>query len=150
MNTVCKLIRLLATVTQIKDSDFERIDLNGLKLIPGGIQIGFRDGNIGQFEKFVEKQYLYNTGTWDKVNTDTIATGAQATKTFAYIDQTYPERFKEYDKENNDGFSDLVLPDTNEVFQVNGRDNDIVSPVIDGTRYVLTNASIDIIDDSSS
>lgn len=133
----------------MKDEDLDRIDLQGLKLIPGGIQVAFRDGNVGDYEKLVEKQYLYSTGTWQKVGKDRVATGEESEATFDYIEKAYPPRWTEYDQINAEGFAELVMPGSNEVYQVSGRDNFIISPIVDGKRYILTNASVDVVDENS-
>lgn len=139
---------------ELKDYSFNGIDLEfennswAAKLIPGGIQIAFRDGNLGTENRLVEKQYIYQTGNWIKIGSERIATGAQSEQTRQYISSTYPQVFN-FQRVDEFDLTQLQIPDTNEVYQIDGRNNYILSPVIDNKRYVLTNATIDLIDDTS-
>lgn len=139
---------------ELKDSDFSRIDLefsnNGFaaKLIPGGIQIGFRDGNVGQNERYVEKQYNYETGKWTNVNNERVATGIDSTKTMEYVASTYPGAFN-FQKVDENGLTQIQLPGSSTIYQLDGRNNYVLSPMIGNKRYVLTDATVDVIDDTS-
>jgi hypothetical protein len=132
---------------ELMDYEFDRIDIiTTIKLVPGGVQIGFRDGQMDNFDRFVEKQYLYQEGKWKKVNGDRIATGEQSESTFEYIEDTYGEfEFGTIDKR---GLTQIRLPDSNQILTLNGRDNYYISEEILGKRYILTSATVDILDDS--
>lgn len=137
------------SVRDLKDYTFDRFDLEaGFKTIPSGIQIAFRDGNLETSDRLVEKQYNYQTGQWKKVNIERPASGAQSESTRQYIAATYPPPFN-YQKVDQFGLTQLQLPDSNQTYQLDGRNNYILSPVIGNKRYILTSATIDVIDDSS-
>lgn len=139
---------------ELMDYTFDRIDLEydsnryAAKLIPGGIQIAFRDGNLGTQNRLVEKQYIYQSGKWTKVNGDRIATGPDSEQKRQYIASTYPSSFN-YQKVDQSGLTQLQLPDSNQVYQLDGRNNYALSPMMGNKRYILTSATVDVIDDSS-
>lgn len=140
-------------VNDLKDKSLDRFDLEaGFKPIPGGIQIAFRDGDMQTadypVDRLVEKQYNYQTGKWTKVGTDRPASGAQSEVTRQYVLSTYPSTPK-YTTTDQSGLTQLRLPESNQIYQLDGRNNYILSPLVGDKRYILTSATIDVIDDSS-
>lgn len=137
-------------VHDLKDYSTNRFDLEaGFKSIPGGVQIAFRDGNLDTSDRLVEKQYNYQTGQWTKINIERPASGAQSEATRQYIKATYPSPFN-YQKVDQFGLTQLQLPNSNQVYQLDGRNNYILSPMVGDKRYILTSATVDVIDDSSA
>ncbi|MBF0208081.1 MAG: hypothetical protein HQK53_14475 [Oligoflexia bacterium] len=110
------------------------------KLVPGGIQLGFRDGKMGDADRLVEKKYNYNTEKWEVMG-EYPASGPESDKTrFAFM-QKYPSiRYSEIDSQ---GLVQLILPSDSSKLNINGRINNLISPVINGNRYILTNGTID-------
>ncbi len=137
---------------ELKDYDFTRIDLESTstesasKLIPGGIQIGFRDGTLPDgTDRFVEKQFSYATGTWVKVNKELSATGEKYASTAGYISQTYPAQEKYQTIEEDDGLTQIQSGDT--TYILNGRDSYKLSPMFGNKRYILTTSSVDVLNE---
>lgn len=141
-------------VNDLKDNSLDRFDLEaGFKSIPGGIQIAFGDGDMKtadySVDRLVEKQFNYKTGKWTKVGIDRPASGAQSESTRQYVRSTYPSTPK-YITTDQYGLTQLRLPESNQLYQLDGRNNYILSPMVGDKRYILTSATIDVIDDSSS
>lgn len=136
-------------VRDLKDYSTDRFDLEaGFKSIPGGIQIAFRDGNLDTSDRLVEKQYNYQTGKWTKVNIERPASGAQSETTRQYITTTYPPFFNDQ-KVDQFGLTQIQLPDSSQTYQLDGRNNYVLSPMVEDKRYILTSATVDVIDDTS-
>lgn len=117
------------------------------KLIAGGIQIAFRDGKIGEHDRLVEKQFNYETGIWTKI-AEHIATGEESEKTYKILEPVYPPPSQDY-LVDSDGLTQITLRGTDRTFQLDGRSNVILSPVINNKRYILTNSTIDVIDEDA-
>ena len=141
-------------VDRLKDEDKSRFDLQfsedryAMKIISGGIQIGFNDGRIGNQQKYIEKQYSYQTRSWTKLY-EAPATGDEYKILSQHIKSTYPITYANYNSIDQQGFTQIKMPDSGEEFIINGRDSLLFSPTIDGKRYILTRASVDVIDDTS-
>lgn len=142
---------------ELTDTNQQRIDFefseNGqaIKLIPGGIQVAFREsrpGPDGSSEDFlVEKAYLYATGKWTKLPGDRQATGSTYEETANHVKATYPpsKKFKIIEQE---GLAQIQMVGNDTIYEIDGRNNLVLSQMIDSKRYILTNATIDIIDDA--
>lgn len=131
----------------LKDYSTDRFDLEKFKLVPGGIQIAFRDGEMGgDVDRLVEKQYIYQTEKWIKVNSEKPASGRLSDSTFQYLETSYPATPKQATTDQY-GLTQLILPETKQTFKLDGRDSYILLPMVDNKRYILTSATVDIIDD---
>lgn len=141
-------------IDRLKDEDKSRFDLEfsedryAMKIISGGIQIGFNDGRIGNQQKYIEKQYSYQTRSWTKLY-EAPATGDEYKILTQHIKSTYPITYANYNSIDQQGFTQIKMPDSGEEFIINGRDSLLFSPTIDGKRYILTRSSIDVIDNNA-
>lgn len=131
----------------LQEREREKIDVEGFKIIPGGVQIAFRDGRINLTVRLVEKQYNYTSGIWKKIS-DMPTTGDGGIGTYAYLRKSYPQR-PVYTEVDGRGFSQLRLPTTGQSYPTNGRRSYIFSEMINGKRYLLTSASIDVLEPDS-
>jgi hypothetical protein len=131
----------------LQDRTTSKVGLEGVKLITGGIQIAFRDGRVNQTERLVEKQYNYANHTWTKIS-DMPTTGDGGIPTYEYMSTAYPQR-PVYTLSGRDGLTQFRYPVTGQTFLTNGRRAYILSAEISGKRYLLTSASVDVIDDRS-
>lgn len=131
----------------LQERERDKIDVEGLKTIPGGIQIAFRDGRISGTIRLVEKLYNYSSGSWTKIN-DMPTTGDGGIATYDYVQKTYPQPLV-HTAIGTDGLSQLRLPSTGQTFPTNGRRSYILTPQHNGKRYLLTSATIDVLEDSS-
>lgn len=140
--------------TDLQEYEPVRVDLessrkgSAIKLIPGGIQIAFRDGDIGQFDRLVEKQYSYASEKWVKIS-EQPATGKYYEKVSKYLESAYDYPSSDFERINQNGLFQLREVSSGRVYELDGRDNYILSPVIADKRYILTNGSIDVIDNVS-
>lgn len=133
---------------ELQDREKDKIDIEALKLVPGGAQIAFRDGRIDVVIRLVEKQYDYTTGVWTKLS-DQPTTGDLGTVTYAKLAKDYPQKYR-YTITDASGFAQLRYPPTNETFLTNGRRNYVMTPVVAGKRYILTGASVDVLGPSDN
>ncbi|MBI1862887.1 hypothetical protein HYS00_02090, partial [Candidatus Microgenomates bacterium] len=131
----------------LQDRVIGKVDLEGIKLVPGGIQIAFRDGRVNQTERLVEKEYQYESGIWKKLS-DKPTTGDGGIPTYEYMRTAYPQP-PVYTLPSANGLTIMRNPVTGQSYGTNGRRNYILSPMIVDKRYLLTSATIDIIQDSS-
>lgn len=118
------------------------------KTIPGGIQIAFKDGSLGMYDRLVEKQYQYDTGEWTVV-AEHVATGPQAVATEQLLQANYPSP-PQYSFVDSEGLTQLQNPDGSQEYRINGREAFQVSSLIDGKQYILTGTTLDLLDNSSS
>ncbi len=160
-------------IYDLKDQSPTGFGLLGIKTIPGGIEIGFDDGYIGgrrnwmdkqnlnyrkSYSRFVEKQYAYSAKKWTTIN-ELPHSSEYYQKTQAYISSKYFTRSPHESPFNpfyplsqpidEYGLTQLRSPNSSETFQLDGRNNLFISPMIGNKRYLLTNATIDVIDDTS-
>lgn len=139
---------------ELKDRRPSNFDLEslangyGFKLIPGGIQAAYRDGDITvgneTFDRLVEKQYNYNTGKWTK-KSEQPATGSYYTSSIEKLSLNYPG---EPNAAKEDQYKLVQLQIASKTYQLDGRNNIRLSPVIEEKRYLLTSGTIDVIDDT--
>lgn len=122
--------------------------IGSAKLIPGGIQIAFSDRSTAD-KKIVEKQFNYESGIWKKVGEYPGGSGLQYEETRKLLESTYPSRPSYYFVDTN-GLTQIRMPGTNKTYELNGRGNRILSPVFEGKRYILTGATIDVLDNSAA
>lgn len=114
-----------------------------IKLVSGGLQIGLWAGeDIG--DNCLVRQYNYSTQQWTTVS-------SQQTQ-YVYqcgdiLKQQFPQE-PTYTIVDTDGLVQIRLPETGEQYQVDGRNNYTLSPVVDNKRYILTNSTIDVIDNT--
>lgn len=137
------------TARDLKDyKPDDRFDMETpFKSVPGGMQIGFRDGAIGTVDRFVEKQYNYQTGKWTKLG-EQRATGSFYEDLRKHIDSVYPSK-PGYQVIDQDGLTQIKLPGEEKIYKLDGRNNFILSRSFGDKRYVLTNATVDVIDNNS-
>lgn len=118
---------------------------NPVKLVSGGLQIGLWAGDNAQ-NNCVVRQYKYITKQWTTVS-------QQQMKYVTQCEDALKPQFPQdptYTTVDSDGLTQIQLPDANKRYQIDGRNNYILSPVLDNKRYILTGSTIDVIDDSSS
>ncbi len=118
------------------------------KFIPGGIQIAFRDGTInGIYDRLVEKQYIYTTNKWTKINEEPL-TGEYYEAARKKLSSTYPNTESQFTFRDENRLTQIKMPGTNQTYLLDGRDNLILSEMVNDKRYVLTTGSIDLIDNT--
>jgi len=136
------------------DYDKSRFDLEfsdtgtSAKLIPGGIQIAYRDGHMnGSYDRLVEKQYSYKTDKWTKINEEP-TTGEYYESVTKKLNATYPNTESKFTFRDENRLTQIKMPGTNQTYLLDGRDNLILSEMVNGKRYLLTTGSIDLIDNT--
>jgi len=123
-----------------------------MKIILGGIQIAFRDGMLnseGNPDRLVEKQHHYASGNWTNLPVEHAASGIDSSQTENYLESVYPKPHI-YTNEDVNGLTQIQMPLSGTRYQLDGRDNYYLSQVITNKRYVLTSASIDVLDNTTS
>lgn len=116
------------------------------KLVSGGLLLGISAVNEPKNNCFILK-YEYITKKWTtqlSQRTESIGDCETILKPFFDNSLAYDIRKDQY------GLTQINILGSSKTIQIDGRDNLIISPVIEGKRYILTNATIDVIDDSSS
>ncbi len=132
----------------LKEVDDNRLDFeytaqggSAIKLVPGGIQVAFRDGEDPRI--LVEKKYSYQTDTWTTVN--------KVAYDGNYYDSESKRLAKEYTSlsmqgarfEDEDALTSIILH--GKKYDVNGRAYLGASSVVNGKRYFLTGGSVDVL-----
>lgn len=117
---------------------------NPVKLISGGLQIGLWAGDNAQNNCLV-RQYDYSTKQWTTVSSQQIQYVYQCEDA---LKQQFPQE-STYTTTDSSGLTQIQLPGSSKQYQLDGRDNYILSPMVGNKRYVLTSATVDVIDDSS-
>ncbi len=137
-------------VRDLKDYFLDRFDLETIKPIRGGVQVGFLDGEIGRYDRFVEKQYNYESGKWTKINEQpyTVEYREKIEREIASIYLSSPSSSFNMEVDRY-GLTQFRSSKTGQVYLINGRDNFVISPLIGEKRYILTRATIDVIDKNS-
>lgn len=118
---------------------------NPVKLVSSGLQIGLWAGDNAQNNCLV-RQYDYTTKQWTTVSQQQIQYVYQCED---LLKQQFPQE-PTYTTVNSDGLVQILLPGTNKQYQIDGRNNYILSPLLNNKRYILTGSTIDVIDDSSA
>ncbi len=117
-----------------------RFDLSAWQLVPGGIEIAFRDGAAP--DRMAVKRYEHASGTWREVAS--IPQERSSEWAARHFSAAHAGRVQTLVRK--DGLVDLQLPGQRAPLACLGRSPMRVSPVIDGRRYVLTSASLDVVD----
>lgn len=133
--------------SKLQDRERDKIEIEGIKPVQGGLQIAFRDGRIKGTIRLVEKVYSYSTQTWSKIS-DRPTTGNGGEATYLAMRQDYPQD-PIFTTISPNGLGHLTVPTTGQLASTDGRRNYILSPMIHGKRYLLTSATVDVIDTAS-
>lgn len=131
--------------TELKDYETAYFDLEFIKTIPGGIQVAFRDGNINDYNRLVQKTYIYKTGLWTKINEQPY-TGEYHETAIDNLKTIYPQEH-EYKLIDKSDLTQIRMPN-GITYKINGRNNLLLSDLVNNKRYVLTNASVDVIEEN--
>lgn len=118
---------------------------NAVKLVPGGLQLGIYAGDQATDNCLIRK-YDYATKQWS-------TTMAQQVKYVSNCEDVLKPNFNThptYTITDQSGLTQIQLPGSSKQYQIDGRDNYILSPMIGNKRYILTSATVDVIDDSSA
>lgn len=128
--------------------NYHRLDTvpfdNPIKLIPGGLQIGLWAGDQAQ-NNCIVRNYDYVTKQWTTASSQQIR---YLTQCESLLKSQFPKEAV-YTKFDSNGLTQIQLPGSSITYQIDGRDNYILSPMIVGKRYLLTSATIDTIDDKT-
>lgn len=127
----------------LQEREPSTVTIEGIKPVAGGIQIAFRDGRVGLTIQLVEKQYSYSTKSWIKIS-EKPTTGDGGEVTYAYMAQAYPQK-PQFTSIDSQGLSQLTAA-AGQQLPLNGRRSYILSPPFNGKRFLLTSATVDIID----
>lgn len=117
---------------------------NPVKLVLGGLQVGMYVGDKASDNCLIRK-YDYATKQWS-------TTMAQQVKYVSNCEDILKSSFDPpptYTTKDQNGLTQIKLPGSNKVYELDGRDNYILSPMLGDKRYILTSATVDVIDDSS-
>lgn len=124
-----------------------RLDFRGgIKLVQGGFEAGIYAGDQATDNCLIRK-YDYTAKQWSTVFSQQVK---YVTNCEDLLKPQFPQYFY-YTKTDQDGLNQLALPNpSGEVsnYQLDGRANLVLSPIINGKRYILTNATVDLLDSS--
>lgn len=105
------------------DTDYVWVSVSESSNSPGG---------VAQYNKKTQK---WKSFAWGQEPNHTAPVFPSKKKSFQIIDQS--------------GLTQLQLTGSNKIYQLDGRINLDLSPMIGNKRYILTNATIDVIDDNA-
>lgn len=130
------------------DHNKERFDLSTIAKTNHGIKVSYQE-YISQDQKYIctVKQYDYSSSLWTTIKQDCEGEKSDPHNTVA----SGSEEFKIIPDEN--GLKQFVqeLPDGSQRnFQIDARSNLYLSAAFNGKRYLLTGATVDVIDNSKN